>query len=165
MPDKIQFTNRCSTTMSKSSPSPEMPSSITLQRQGQTLPHAGRHQYPQPFDRHYTAAVKGRNLAAMQEAAALYVGEHDFAAFGCKSDNVPTLPPCIAKSSTAPPTGIRRRRHHFYKMVRNMVGTLIAVGQIASPRRYQAMLNAEQAKAASRRQWAMSGGSVLRLQF
>lgn len=88
-----------------------------------------------PFNRRTTSEVKGAlDIEAMRAASALFVGEHDFAAFTCNSGTV--------RESTVREiysTAIEERDDIFaftvrgkgflYKMVRCLAGATIAVGQ------------------------------------
>ncbi len=92
---------------------------------------------PDPFTRRVVWRVTGElDVAAMQHAAALLVGEHDFAAFQAAGGDVVTSTRTLRRSSVtrdaAAPHYIRYEvegtgflRH----MVRNIVGTLVDIGR------------------------------------
>jgi tRNA pseudouridine38-40 synthase len=78
------------------------------------------------------------NLVAMQQAAAGFVGRHDFAAFQSAGSPSPTTVRCVKRLQLrripdvlgSPLIEIEIEADAFlYRMVRNMVGTLMAVGK------------------------------------
>ncbi len=79
------------------------------------------------------------NLKAMQQSARFLVGRHDFSAFrGAKSDTVTSVRTIyeikICRSEVASPLQITITGNGFLKyMVRNIVGTLIEIGQGKRP--------------------------------
>ncbi len=90
-------------------------------------------EYSQPFLRKYSMhVVKPLNMEKMKQAAAHFVGEHDFTAYANakskKKDSVRT----IHKLELSEQDGVIELRvtgnGFLYNMVRKMVGTLIAVG-------------------------------------
>ncbi len=84
------------------------------------------------------------DLQAMKEAAALAVGEHDFAAFGRPTQGEVTIRRVIAVDWTveAPWWFFDIEANAFlYRMVRSIVGTLLLVGQgRLSSREFEAIL-------------------------
>lgn len=86
-----------------------------------------------PLSRLYAWHLRGElNLAAMQEAARHFVGEHDFAAFrtsGCAARTTVRTVYSVEINRTGDAIVIDVRGSGFLKnMVRIMVGTLVAVG-------------------------------------
>ena len=83
--------------------------------------------------RHYTALVtKPLNIEAMQAASGYLLGEHDFAAFGRppQGDNAVRTVTRAVWSNQEPELVFEITANAFlYRMVRNIVGTLIQVGQ------------------------------------
>lgn len=78
------------------------------------------------------------NLPLMQQAAQLFVGRHDFAAFQSAGSPSPTTVRCVKRLQLrripdvlgSPLIEIEIEADAFlYRMVRNMVGTLMAVGK------------------------------------
>ncbi len=73
------------------------------------------------------------NFKAMQDAARLFVGKHDFQSFAAnpgykKESTVRTLARCEVKRSGAKYTFIIEGDGFLYKMCRGIVGTLVQVG-------------------------------------
>jgi tRNA pseudouridine38-40 synthase len=74
------------------------------------------------------------NLAAMREAAKMFLGKHDFKSLAATrsyemASNVRTLTRCDLKKSGAQLTFIIEGDGFLYKMCRGIVGTLVQVGQ------------------------------------
>lgn len=73
------------------------------------------------------------DLAAMNEAAALLTGEHDFAAFCRKREGATTIRTLLDLSWDRDPTGLAvatvRADAFCHSMVRALVGCLVAVGE------------------------------------
>jgi tRNA pseudouridine38-40 synthase len=74
------------------------------------------------------------DLAAMREAARLFVGRHDFRSFRANPDydttsTVRTLTRCEVKRSGPLLTFVIRGDGFLYKMCRGIVGTLVQVGE------------------------------------
>jgi tRNA pseudouridine38-40 synthase len=92
---------------------------------------------PGPFVRRVVWHIPHRlNVAAMQDAAALLVGEHDFAAFQAAGGDVRTSVRALSESALLDDPG--RPRYLRYQvtgtgflrhMVRNIVGTLVEIGK------------------------------------
>ncbi len=86
-----------------------------------------------PFLRNYTWYIRSQlNLAAIQEALAYIVGEHDFSAFQA-AGSVPMLPVRTIYEANCEQNGSIIEFSFFgngflYHMVRNIVGTLVNVG-------------------------------------
>ena len=80
---------------------------------------------------HYEAAPL--DVAAMRQAAAALVGEHDFAAFGNLSDDYDSTTRRVTEIRVEETlTGLEiyvTANAFLYKMVRNVVGTLLRVGR------------------------------------
>jgi tRNA pseudouridine38-40 synthase len=101
---------------------------------GYTLWHEGG--YVNPLRRRFVWAVPGLDVPAMDEAAALLLGTHDFNAFrnlgtplGSRG-TVRTLARIWHEPGQGPETVWRFQAHGFLKqMVRNMMGCLVAVGR------------------------------------
>ncbi|MGD8718625.1 MAG: tRNA pseudouridine(38-40) synthase TruA [Candidatus Zixiibacteriota bacterium] len=86
------------------------------------------------FTRRHAYCVAGPlDMEAMREAAALLVGEHDFAAFGNASDDYDTSVRRVTEIRVEETlTGLEvyvTANAFLYKMVRNVVGTLLRVGR------------------------------------
>jgi tRNA pseudouridine38-40 synthase len=80
---------------------------------------------------HYPQAL---DLTAIREAAALFVGKHDFRSFAANRgyayhDTVRTLTRCEVKRSGPQLTFIIEGNGFLYRMCRGMVGTLVQVGR------------------------------------
>ncbi|WP_035608813.1 tRNA pseudouridine(38-40) synthase TruA [Haloferula sp. BvORR071] len=74
------------------------------------------------------------DLAAMQVAAALFVGQHDFRAFTAKrpgilGDSVRTLTRCEVRKRGPEITVVLAGPGFLYKMCRGIVGTLVQIGE------------------------------------
>lgn len=84
------------------------------------------------------------DLAAMEEAAAWVIGEHDFAAFGRPTEGEVTMRRVMAAGWTVEPPWwwFEIEANAFlYRMVRSIVGTLLLVGQgRLSPQEFGAIL-------------------------
>ncbi len=82
--------------------------------------------------------------AAMQAAVAALVGEHDFAAFGLPTTGPVTVRQMFQAACEAEPPLMRIRLEangFLYRMVRSIVGTLLAVGRGAmTPEQWGAVL-------------------------
>jgi tRNA pseudouridine38-40 synthase len=86
------------------------------------------------FTRRHAAYVAGPlDVAAMRRAAALLVGEHDFAAFGNLSDDYDSTTRRVTEIRIAETlNGLEfyvTANAFLYKMVRNVVATLLRVGR------------------------------------
>jgi tRNA pseudouridine38-40 synthase len=86
------------------------------------------------FTRRHAPYVAGPlDVAAMRRAAALLAGEHDFAAFGNLSDDYETTVRRVTEIRLAETlNGLEfylTANAFLYKMVRNVVGTLLRVGR------------------------------------
>jgi len=86
------------------------------------------------FNRRYVHVVKrGIDAGAMAVAAGILVGEHDFASFGNASEDFPDTVRLLSDFTVTPSAGgidLRIRANSFlYRMARNMVGALVAVGR------------------------------------
>ena len=103
------------------------------------------------------------DLQAMKEAAALAVGEHDFAAFGRPTQGEVTIRRVIAVDWTvkAPWWFFDIEANAFlYRMVRSIVGTLLLVGQgRLSPYEFEAILTSRDRRQA--KQTAQAHGLCL----
>ena len=88
--------------------------------------------WPSVLDRRYTYHVKNRlNLAAMRQASRVLLGSHDFASFGKppKGDNSVRQVMQASWSESGNRLIFEITANAFlYRMVRNIVGTLIQVG-------------------------------------
>ncbi len=90
-----------------------------------------------PFDREYTYRVAARlDLAAMQAAAAGFVGTHDFRALcaagsgaAAHGDTVRTVTRCTVACSGALYTMTVTANGYLYNMVRIMAGTVLQAGR------------------------------------
>ncbi|MFZ5776284.1 MAG: tRNA pseudouridine(38-40) synthase TruA [Thermodesulfobacteriota bacterium] len=90
------------------------------------------------FRRHYAWQTGPLNLAAMREAAASYAGMHDFTAFTDRQAIKNKSPLAMINQVGLEPFGdlllFRVVGSHFlWKMVRRMVGVLVAVGRGEMP--------------------------------
>jgi tRNA pseudouridine38-40 synthase len=88
---------------------------------------------PSPFYRRYSQFIKGKlDLEAMAEAAKLFVGEHDFAAFRALGSTAETTVRTVYKASIGqrgPLVLFEVNASGFlYKMMRTMAGTIIEIG-------------------------------------
>jgi tRNA pseudouridine38-40 synthase len=94
------------------------------------------------------------DLVAMREAAALFVGRHDFRSFTAKragvlGDPVRTLTRCDVRRSGSQVTFVIEGEGFLYKMCRGIVGTLAQVGQGKFPaQEVKAMLERQDRRAA-----------------
>ena len=92
---------------------------------------------PSPFVRRVVWAMPPRlDLAAMQQAAAVLVGEHDFAAFQSAGGDVRTSVRRVLRSRLRVVPGLPTYVHYDIEgtgflrhMVRNIVGTLVDIGR------------------------------------
>lgn len=99
---------------------------------------------PSPFVRRVVWAIPPRlDLAAMQRAAALLVGEHDFAAFQAAGGDVRTSVRRVLRSRLREVPGDPGYVHYDIEgtgflrhMVRNIVGTLVDIGRGRWPAEY-----------------------------
>lgn len=99
---------------------------------------------PSPFVRRVVWAIPPRlDLAAMQRAAALLVGEHDFAAFQAAGGDVRTSVRRVLRSRLRVVPGGPGYVHYDIEgtgflrhMVRNIVGTLVDIGRGRWPADY-----------------------------
>jgi tRNA pseudouridine38-40 synthase len=99
---------------------------------------------PSPFVRRVVWAIPPRlDLAAMQRAAALLVGEHDFAAFQAAGGDVRTSVRRVLRSRLRVVPGASGYVHYDIEgtgflrhMVRNIVGTLVDIGRGRWPAEY-----------------------------
>lgn len=82
---------------------------------------------------HYPCPIGEAQLAAMQDAAARYVGTHDFAAFMAQGSSVSTTVRTVTHAAVAREGEIITFRvaadGFLYNMVRIMTGTLMAVAE------------------------------------
>jgi tRNA pseudouridine38-40 synthase len=86
------------------------------------------------FNRRYVHVVeRGIDAGAMAAAAGILVGEHDFASFGNASEDFPDTVRTVYDFTVIPSAGgidLRIRANAFlYRMARNAVGALVAVGR------------------------------------
>jgi tRNA pseudouridine38-40 synthase len=86
------------------------------------------------FNRRYVHVVeRDIDAGAMAAAAGVLVGEHDFASFGNASEDFPDTVRLVSDFTVTPFAGgidLRIRANAFlYRMARNMVGALVAVGR------------------------------------
>jgi tRNA pseudouridine38-40 synthase len=105
-----------------------------------------------PLYRHYTLHVpEPLDVALMNAAAATLVGEHDFAAFGLPTVGEITVRQMLkAECFAQPPSSkgeprlvqVKLEANGFlYRMVRSLVGTLLAVGRgVMTPEQFCAVL-------------------------
>lgn len=99
---------------------------------------------PSPFVRRVVWAMPPRlDLAAMQQAAAVLVGEHDFAAFQATGGDVRTTVRRVLRSRLRMAPGSPTYVHYDIEgtgflrhMVRNIVGTLVEIGRGRWPADY-----------------------------
>jgi tRNA pseudouridine38-40 synthase len=86
-----------------------------------------------PLSRWYALHVRGAiETEAMQEAALLLVGEHDFAAFGRPTQGGSTVRRVIEAGWLGEPPRLRfgiEANAFLFRMVRSIVGTLLEVGR------------------------------------
>jgi tRNA pseudouridine38-40 synthase len=93
------------------------------------------HAAANPLLRHHCWHVaKPLNLAAMQAAAGLLVGRHDFRSFTAKragelGDSHRTLTRCDVRKKGSEVTVIIEGEGFLYKMCRGIVGTLVQIGE------------------------------------
>lgn len=93
-----------------------------------------------PMMRHYaTAFPYAVNLAAMQEAIVEVIGTHDFTGFTAAGTSVDNKVRTISEASVVRDSDTNMLRFRFtgngflYKQVRNMVGTLLKIGNGRMP--------------------------------
>jgi tRNA pseudouridine38-40 synthase len=92
---------------------------------------------PGPFVRRVVWHIPQRlNVAAMQRAAAMLVGQHDFAAFQAAGGDVRTSVRALSESALVDDAGAPRYLRYqvtgtgfLRHMVRNIVGTLVDIGK------------------------------------
>ena len=88
--------------------------------------------WPSVLDRHYTYHVKNRlDVAVMQQASRALLGSHDFASFGKPPQGDKTVRQVMRAnwSESGPRLIFEITANAFlYRMVRNIVGTLLEVG-------------------------------------
>lgn len=87
---------------------------------------------PALFDEHVWHVPKPLNIEAMQQAAQLLIGQHDFSTFraqDCQSNSpIKTLDQLEIKKEGELVIVQTKARSFLYHQVRNMVGTLVMVG-------------------------------------
>ncbi|UCE26053.1 MAG: tRNA pseudouridine(38-40) synthase TruA [Candidatus Coatesbacteria bacterium] len=86
------------------------------------------------FNRRFVHVVeRDIDAGAMAVAAGALVGEHDFASFGNASEDFPDTVRLVSDVTVAPSAGgidlLIRANAFLYRMARNMVGALVAVGR------------------------------------
>ena len=86
-----------------------------------------------PLDRRYSWHIRSPlDVGAMQEAARLLLGEHDFAAFGRPPQGTNTVRLVLAVEWGGRPPRLTfdiEANAFLYRMVRSIVGTLVSVGR------------------------------------
>lgn len=103
-----------------------------------------------PMQRHFVTHVRTPlNVAAMQEAADVLVGEHDFSAFAANpkrhvASHVRRVDRLDVKKRGAAITLIAEGEGFLYKMVRSLAGFLIRVGEGGAPAAAQEILASHQ---------------------
>jgi tRNA pseudouridine38-40 synthase len=86
------------------------------------------------FGKHFVWWIKDRlNVESMREAARLFVGMHDFAAYREKAEDPPSTLVNVTRCEIAVQSNLILVRigasHYLWKMVRRMVGVLVEVGR------------------------------------
>ena len=88
---------------------------------------------PSPFDQHYTTYLnQNLNIDQMQEAANLFIGEHNFKAFCSSGTSVPSFERTIYSFNITKTNNLYEfeicGNGFLYNMVRIIVGTIVEVG-------------------------------------